>query len=138
MRLKIAVVLAVLALVLCATLPSRADENAAIEAVIADQINAFQRSDLGAAFSHASPTIQQKFGNASNFGQMVERGYPMIWRPRRWEMGEIVVGPRGPTQTVLFEDGDGALWEADYLMQEVDGTWRINGVQLRRLPGVSS
>ncbi|MEM7526748.1 MAG: DUF4864 domain-containing protein [Pseudomonadota bacterium] len=138
MRLTIAAVLAVLAIVLFATLPGRADESTAIEAVIADQIDAFQRSDLGTAFSHASPVIQERFGSPSNFGQMVERGYPMIWRPRRWEMGEIVVGPRGPTQTVLFEDGDGTLWEADYLMQEVDGVWRINGVQLRRLPGASS
>ncbi|MEM6678268.1 MAG: DUF4864 domain-containing protein, partial [Pseudomonadota bacterium] len=68
----------------------------------------------------------------------VARGYPMIWRPERVEMGAMTTGPRGPQQTVLFEDAEGVLWEVDYMMQDVDGVWRINGVQLRRLPGVSS
>ncbi|MEL6767043.1 MAG: DUF4864 domain-containing protein [Pseudomonadota bacterium] len=137
-RLTIAACLATAALVLCAVLPVRAGEETKIQAVIADQIDAFQRDDLAAAFAHASPGIQGIFRNPSNFGRMVAQGYPMIWRPRRYEMGDIATGPRGLTQTVVFEDDAGALWEADYLMQDVEGTWRINGVQLRRLPGVSS
>lgn len=114
------------------------EADAAIRAVIADQIGAFQRSDLDAAFAHASPGIQGKFGDPATFGRMVAQGYPMIWRPQQWEMGAYVDGPRGPTQSVLFRDAKGVLWEADYFMERVDGVWRIDGVQLRRLPGVAS
>ncbi|MEM7508489.1 MAG: DUF4864 domain-containing protein [Pseudomonadota bacterium] len=125
--------------VLILAMPLRAEEPAdSIQGVIVDQIGAFQRSDLGAAFAHASPSIQRIFGNPDKFGKMVKGGYPMIWRPVRWQMLTLE-GPTGaPVQTVLFEGQDGALYEADYAMIQVDGIWRINGVSLRRLPGVSS
>lgn len=132
--------LAPLALAALLALPGlpRADEAADIRGVIADQIAAFQRNDLDAAFAHASPGIQSRFGDPDRFGQMVRQGYPMVWRPSRFEMLALEETPRGPTQTVLFEDAAGHLWEADYIMQQVDGRWRIAGVSLRRLPGVSS
>lgn len=119
--------------------PARADGHGpAIEAVIADQIAAFQANDLARAFAHASPMIQTKFRNPEIFGQMVSRGYPMIWRPQRWEWSGLQDTPRGPVQTVVFEDRRGNLFEADYLMQEGPEGWRINGVSLRRLPGLAS
>ncbi|MEM6421270.1 MAG: DUF4864 domain-containing protein [Pseudomonadota bacterium] len=127
--------LAVAALVFAT--PLRADD-ASIQAVIEDQIAAFQRDDLETAFGHASPSIQGKFGDPERFGQMVESGYPMIWRPRGYQMLGTEETPLGPRQTVLFEDTTGAFWEADYLMRLVDGRWRIAGVSLRRAPGVSS
>ncbi|MEL6335870.1 MAG: DUF4864 domain-containing protein [Pseudomonadota bacterium] len=113
-------------------------DDAAIRAVIEDQIADFQKNDLDGAFSHAAPSIQGKFGSPARFGQMVQSGYPMIWRPKRYEMlglSETVLGQR---QTVLFEDQNGAFWEADYTMRLIDGTWRIAGVTLRRAPGVAS
>ena len=136
--LATAVALAVLA-ILAPLGAAPAEEPAdSIQNVIADQIGAFQRSDLDAAFSHASPSIQSIFGNPDRFGQMVRGGYPMIWRPSRFEMLALTPGPGLSVQTVLFEAQDGALFEADYEMILVDGIWRINGVSLRRVPGVSS
>jgi hypothetical protein len=38
----------------------------------------------------------------------------------------------------MFEDREGQLFEAAYEMQLIGGVWRINGVFLRALPGVSS
>ncbi len=94
---------------LAAALPVRAEEPAdSIQAVIVSQLDALQANDLTAAFAHASPTIQSKFGTPEVFGRMVETGYPVIWRPARYEMWLI------------------------------DGAWRINGVYLRALPGVGS
>lgn len=138
MRVLLAI-LPALALVCALALPLRAEEPAdSIQGVIADQIGAFQRSDLGTAFAHASPSIQRIFGDPDRFGQMVRGGYPMIWRPARWQMLALA-GPEGaPVQRVLFEGQDGVLYEADYAMVQVDGIWRINGVSLRRLPGVAS
>lgn len=121
------------------SLPLRAEEpNNSIEAVIESQIQAFQRKDVAAAFTHASPTIQQKFGDAQTFGRMVEMAYPMVWQPRRHEMRQLVQTDFGPVQVVLFEDASGQLHEAGYLMQRIDGVWRINGVKLRALPGVGA
>ena len=69
---------------------------------------------------------------------MVAGAYPMVWRPRRYEMQQLVETAQGPVQVVLFEDLGGRFHEAGYLMQEVDGQWRINGVKLRRLPEVGA
>ena len=130
---------ALLAALMLSFAPLRAAEPAdSIQGVISDQIAAFQRSDLGAAFAHASPSIQSIFGSPERFGQMVRGGYPMIWRPSRFEMLRLQPGPGLQVQTVLFEAQDGTLFEADYEMIEVDGIWRINGVALRKVPGVAS
>lgn len=128
-----------LAIVLLLTPIAQAEEPAdSIQAVIESQLQAFQRSDVASAFTHASPTIQQKFGDPKTFGRMVELSYPMVWRPRRHEMRQLVQTDAGPVQVVLFEDVTGRLHEAGYLMQEIDGVWRINGVHIRELPSVGT
>ena len=119
------------------TAPAQAP-SAAIEAVIADQIADFQRDDFAEAFEHASPGIQGKFGGPERFGMMVRQGYPMIWRPSHWEWRGLERRDRGWVQTVLFVDRQGRSFEADYVMEQVDGVWRIDGVLMRRLPGVAS
>ena len=124
---------------LIVTLPVRAEEPAdSIQAVIIAQIDALQANDLPAAFSHASPMIQSKFGNPESFGEMVRIGYPAIWRPARYEMLALTATPRGPLQTVLLQDRQGRFFEAGYEMQQVDGAWRINGVYMKSLPGIGS
>lgn len=135
---------ALLTLVLALILPPPAlaqtgeVEGREIRAVILDQLDAFQAGDMARAFAHASPSIQAKFGDPANFRRMVETGYPMVWRPDRFEVGAL--GERGgrPVQTMLFTDAAGRLYEADYEMIRVDGAWRINGVTVRALPGLSS
>ncbi len=119
--------------------PARAAEPAdSIRAVIVAQLDAFQANDPAAAFAHASPMIQSKFGTPEGFRRMVETGYPVIWRPARYEMLALAETAAGPVQTVLFQDREGRFFEAAYQMQLIDGVWRINGVYLRALPGVGS
>lgn len=119
--------------------PARAQERSdQIQAVIADQIEAFRRDDLAAAFAHASPFIQQRFGDPATFGRMVRSGYPMVWRPASWQMLGLGDTARGLVQKVMFVDRAGKAWEADYQMIQVEGRWRINGVWLKALPGISS
>ena len=57
------------------------DPQTQIQTVIENQIAAFKNDDFAQAFSYASPSIQSMFGTAENFGVMVQRGYPMVWRP---------------------------------------------------------
>ena len=133
---KILVSLA-LALAVVLAPPARAQApGPEIGAVIGDQIAAFQSGDIARAWSHASPSIQRMFGSPERFGRMVREGYPMVWRPARWEFRELTETAGGLIQTVLFQDAAGRLFLADYEMQLVDGVWRINGVYLRPAPGV--
>jgi len=130
----------VLALVLlAAALPARAGEPAdAIRAVIDAQLQALRANDLPGAFAHASPMIQSKFRTPDIFGQMVETGYPMIWRPAGHQMLDLVETARGPVQKVLFQDRQGRFYEAAYEMVQVDGVWRIDGVYLRPVAGAGA
>ncbi len=140
MRRFIGLVLALLAAAfLVQEGPARAEEPAdSIQAVIVSQLDALQADDPAVAFAHASPTIQSKFGTPEVFRSMVETGYPMIWRPARYQMLALAQTSAGPVQTVLFQDREGRLFEAAYEMQLIDGVWRINGVTLRALPGLGS
>ena len=131
--------LSLIAAVLMMAGPARADEPAdTIRSVIDSQIAAFQADDVDQAFTFASPKIQRMFGNPRNFGRMVREGYPMVWRPARYEMLKLGQSDGRTVQYVLFEDQSGRLHEAAYEMKLIDGEWRINGVYLREVPGVGT
>jgi hypothetical protein len=72
--------------VLVAGLPARGEEPVdTIQAVIADQLRAFEAKDLDAAFAHASPGIQSRFSTPEKFGNMVAAGSALrllTWLPR--------------------------------------------------------
>lgn len=127
-----------LCLGLLAAVPARAETGAAIRAVIAAQLEAFQRDDWEGAFTYASPTIRNIFRTPDRFGGMVRQGYPMVWRPARVEPGPLEAGPNGPVQMMYIEDSRGILHLAAYEMTQVGGEWRINGVQIRRAPAFST
>lgn len=136
MRTLLVALTLVFGLALAVSRPAAEEPADGIRAVIEDQLAAFRRDDLAAAFAHASPGIRAIFGSAETFGMMVETRYPMIWRPARHTMLRLQETAAGLVQTVLFEDRMGRLHEADYLMVQVDGIWRIAGVELRAMPGM--
>ncbi|MEX2519059.1 MAG: DUF4864 domain-containing protein [Paracoccaceae bacterium] len=115
-----------------------AEDAAGIRAAILNQVEAMRADDWSRAFTFASPTIQGLFGDAENFSRMVTTGYPMVWRPRSQRAGALSETPLGLMQTMVFEDGEGRFFIADYLMQMVDGEWRINGVTIRPAPTESA
>lgn len=109
----------------------RADglDGAAIRDRISAQFEAFEAGDLPAAFAIASPGIQALFGTPQGFGVMVQRGYPMVWRPAevrylglRQDQGLI-------WQRVMIRDQAGVLHLFDYQMVPSASGWRINGVR---------
>jgi len=111
----------------------------AIREVIQNQIEAFRRDDGATAFGYASPMIQEKFGDPGNFMNMVRSGYPQVYRPKTVEFEELSVEEVGPVQNVLVVGPDGIPVLAIYLMQrQPDGSWRINGVYLTRIPDQSA
>ncbi|WP_420585083.1 DUF4864 domain-containing protein [Ruegeria sp.] len=101
-----------------------------IEANIAAQIQAFKSDDFDTAFTFASPNIQRLFQTPDNFGVMVKRGYPMVWRPAEVRFLELREVAGALWQKVMITDGEGRVHILDYQMIRQENDWKINGVQL--------
>lgn len=115
-----------------------AQDAAAIEDVIGNQLEAFNDRDIDEAWTYASPNIKRLFGDPGNFGMMVQRGYPMVWDNsdvRYLELREIA---GNLWQQVMIRDANGVLHMLDYQMIETDDGWQINAVQLLPAPDVGA
>ena len=109
-------------------------DQTAIRQVIQSQLDAFQRDDAAAAYSYATPTIREKFGDAANFMQMVKSGYTPVYRPQSVAFDKLVDTQYGPDQILRLIGPDGHAYTAHYMMQkQPDGTWMINGCYLTRV-----
>lgn len=115
-----------------------AQDSVAIEDVIGGQLDAFNSRDVDQAWTYASPNIKRLFGSSSNFGNMVEQGYPMVWNNADVRFLELrTIGGR-LWQKVMVRDAGGALHILDYQMVETENGWQINGVQLLPAPDVGA
>jgi Domain of unknown function (DUF4864) len=111
--------------------PAAADDVSAAQGVIRAQEQAFGRDDAAAAYSHAAPEIQQLFPQADIFMQMVQQGYPPVYRHKSFEFGEARAANGRIAQRVHIVDANGEAWEALYtLEQQPDGTLKITGCSL--------
>jgi Domain of unknown function (DUF4864) len=128
--------LPLLALLVIVVAPARADDTAALDvadrvairAVVEQQFAAFRRDDGRAAFSFASPTIQQQFRSPDNFMRMVRTGYQPVYRPREVQFGAIATVNGDIVQRVELIGPDGKPALALYVMQrQADASWKING-----------
>jgi hypothetical protein len=107
----------------------------AVRAVIEAQLEAFQRDDGPRAFSYAAPGIREAFGTPEKFMAMVREQYAVVYRPRSVSFEEPLMAGEDLVQPVRITDGDGHAWMAIYPMaKQPDGSWRINGCHLARLP----
>lgn len=129
--------LASLALAAFAT-TAPAQDAPGIEGTIRSQIDAFLADDFATAFTFASPTIKGLFGTPENFGAMVKRGYPMVWRPGSVRMLERREVAGQQWQRVMITDQAGKTHILDYQMLETPEGWQINGVQLLPQVGVGA
>jgi hypothetical protein len=107
----------------------------AVRAVIEAQLEAFRRDDARRAFSYATPGIRDSFGTPEKFMAMVREQYAVVYRPRSVSFEEPVIVGEDLVQPVRMTDGYGHAWMAIYPMaRQPDGSWRINGCHLARLP----
>ncbi len=124
-----ALVLAALLLLAAPPLAAQdAEDRAAIESVIADQLSDFAARDVAGAWDHASAAIRALFGTPANFGTMVETGYPMVWDNREARFLDLREEGGRLRQRVAVTDPAGASWILDYDMVEQQNGWKINGV----------
>lgn len=131
---------AVLALFLVLT-PATAQEvqpqNTEIETVIASQLDAFQADDVDQAFTYAAPNIRQIFRTPENFGTMVQRGYPMVWRPGEVTYLELAEIGGALWQRVEIIDREGVRHHLGYQMTEGENGWKISAVMILDVPDIA-
>ncbi len=109
---------------------SSADREA-IRSMIGSQIEAFRRDDGGAAYSYASPPIQNLYPTVDLFMGMVRQSFQPVYRPQAYTFGPLVETAAGPKLRVFVTGPDGAPYIAEYSFQrQPDGSWKINGCQL--------
>ena len=103
-------------------------------AVITNQLESFLSGDFENAYSHASDNIKQIFPTVDRFMQMVQSGYLPVLRPGNYAFGKSETTPSGKIkQNVLIRAPDGSDWTATYYMEpQPDGSWKVDGVQLRK------
>ena len=109
-------------------------DKAAIRQIIEKQLQAFQNNDAVAAFTFASPTIQQQFETPENFLAMVRNEYQVVYRPRSVMFRGFTTINNYPAQVLILMDKNGKLTQAIYIMQhQRDSSWRIHGCFLASL-----
>ena len=111
--------------------PPTAADQAAIRSVISAQIDAFRRDDADAAYRIASPQIETRFANATNFLAMVKLTYPIVYRAHDVDFGPVVRQNGAIVQQVGLVGDDGARAVALYTMEhDANGAWRVDGCVL--------
>ena len=105
--------------------------------IISDQITAFRADNGLAAYSYAAPAIKRIFPSPEVFMDMVRQGYRPVYRPRRFEFGDVTEEIQGrPTQQVTIIDENGKAWSALYVFErQPDGSWKIIGCSLVQSAG---
>jgi hypothetical protein len=120
-----------LTLLLGLSSPARADDVTAAQKIIRLQEQAFARDDAAAAYSYASPALQEVFQRPEIFMMMVQQAYPPVYRHKSFEFGEAKTANGQIAQRVHIVDDNGEAWEALYtLEQQADGSFRITGCSL--------
>ena len=112
------------------SLPLVAGEKEDVQATINGQFQAFLEDDLRRAFTFASPSIRSMFKTPKNFGDMVQRGYPMVWRPASFNFLEHKKVAQGRTQDVQIFDQAGTAHYLRYFVTQTPNGWKIAGVKI--------
>ncbi len=134
---NIAGCLAVLSGLMVSPQAGQAQSPEDLKSVISRQIDAFRNNDGVTAFGFASLRLRAIFQSPARFMEIVRRQYAPVYSPQRFRFGETSLEVAGrPVQIVDIVDQQGRQWRAVYaFVQHPDGTWRIAGVQLQKLPG---
>lgn len=115
------------------------ENTASVQSVIENQINAFLKDDGDTAYSFAAPNIKSFFPNVDAFMSMVKQGYRPVYRPLSYTFGDATEENGQIGQSVLIDGDDGFAYEALYqLAKQPDGSWKITGVFLRKIPGANT
>ena len=105
-----------------------ASDEKNIRAVVQGQLDALARDDAAKAFSFAAPNVREALGTAPRFMDMVQRGYPVVYRPASVAYLKAEGSRNEAIQRVQMTDQAGEPWLATYTLQrQKNRSWRITG-----------
>ncbi len=111
------------------TLP--AADAAQVRSVVQSQLAAFAKDDAEKAFSFAAPNIRKTFGSAATFMAMVQRSYPVVYRPVSSAFLTVQGSGNQAIQRVQMQDAQGDAYLATYTLErQKNKTWRVTGCQV--------
>lgn len=100
----------------------------AVRQVVEAQLAALAVDDAVKAFSYAAPNVREAVGTAEGFLAMVQRGYPVVYRPATVAFLKANGKNDDVIQRVQMVDADGESWLAIYSLQrQKNKSWRITG-----------
>ena len=100
----------------------------AVRQVVEAQLAALAADDAVTAFSYAAPNVREAVGSAEGFLAMVQRGYPVVYRPATVAFLKANGRDDNVIQRVQMLDAEGESWLAIYSLQrQKNRTWRITG-----------
>ena len=108
------------------------------QAVVASQLNAFERGDATGAWKFAAPEVQQKFVSADRFIGMVNSKYGPIARHRSVDFGPAARRGDEVGLVVTLVGEDNEVWSALFMLsKQSDGGWKTTGCLLAKAPQTS-
>ena len=126
-------VLVIAFLIGAGTFAGAGDDVTTAQSVIKAQEEAFGRDDAAAAYSFASPVLQNYFRNPDGFMFMVRSNYAPVYRHRSFEFGLARVADGKIIQEVGIVDADGVAWDAVYTLEaQPDGSLKITACILKK------
>ena len=114
-----------------------ADETppADAQAVVSEQIHAFEKGDAARAWTLAAPQIKDKFVSAADFIGMVRKNYGPIYRHRSVDFGPAARKGDEVGMLVTIVDEENEVWSALFMLaKQPDGQWRTSGCLLTKAP----
>lgn len=110
---------------------SAAEPSELIQAVIQNQMKAFNDDDYTAAYAFAAESIRERFSK-ERFEAMVRAGYPQIAKSSRAVFGEIALSKdkQAAVATVRVTGKDHVTVVAQYQMLLENREWKIGGVMI--------
>ena len=106
-------------------------EWADIRSVIQGQLEAFQRKDEAGAYSHAAPSVRQRFPTAEAFNKMVREKYSPFYSPREIKfLTPSIVSGRILQGIQFLSDENQLLLAVFTLERQQDKTWKIKACDM--------
>ena len=107
-----------------------------VRALIERQIDAVREANADAAFEAVAPKLKEHFTTGENYLRFFKAQFPGLASGRIITFGDLRETSFGFAQSVRVSDEHGMPWLAFFLMDEVNGDWRIANVVVVKMPSV--
>jgi hypothetical protein len=105
-----------------------------IRAVVERQLEAVRQANSAAAYDAVAPSLKKQFGSGEKYLRSFKAQLPRIAEGRIIDFGDLRETSFGYAQAVRISDARGEPWFALFLMDDVNGQWRISNIVAVKMP----